>query len=60
MGTKAITDRVVALAIKKAAKRVCLDAQSLAGHSLHSGLATTAAGMARAKPASCARPATNR
>jgi hypothetical protein len=34
---------VVALAIKKAAKRVCLDAQSLAGHSLHSGLATTAA-----------------
>jgi site-specific recombinase XerD len=43
MGTKAITDRVVALTIKKAAERVGLDAQSLAGHSLRSGLATTAA-----------------
>ena len=43
MGTKAITDRVVALTIKKAAERVGLDAASLAGHSLRSGLATTAA-----------------
>jgi site-specific recombinase XerD len=43
MGTKAITDRVVALVIKKAAERVGIDAQSLAGHSLRSGLATTAA-----------------
>jgi site-specific recombinase XerD len=43
MGAKAITDRVVALTIKKAAERVGLDAQSLAGHSLRSGLATTAA-----------------
>jgi site-specific recombinase XerD len=43
MGTKAITDRVVALTIKKAAERVGIEAQSLAGHSLRSGLATTAA-----------------
>jgi site-specific recombinase XerD len=43
MGTKAITDRVVALTVKKAAERVGIDAQSLAGHSLRSGLATTAA-----------------
>jgi site-specific recombinase XerD len=43
MGTQSITDRVVALTIKKAAERVGLDAASLAGHSLRSGLATTAA-----------------
>jgi integrase len=43
MGTQAITDRVVALTVKKAAERVGLDAASLAGHSLRSGLATTAA-----------------
>jgi len=43
MGNKAITGRVVALTVKKAAERVGLDAQSLAGHSLRSGLATTAA-----------------
>jgi site-specific recombinase XerD len=43
MGTKAITGRVVALTIKKAAERVGIEAQSLAGHSLRSGLATTAA-----------------
>jgi site-specific recombinase XerD len=43
MGNKAITDRVVALTIKKAAERVGIEAQSLAGHSLRSGLATTAA-----------------
>jgi site-specific recombinase XerD len=43
MGTKAITDRVVALTVKKTAERAGIDAQSLAGHSLRSGLATTAA-----------------
>lgn len=43
MGSKGITDRVVALTIKKAAERVDIDAASLAGHSLRSGLATTAA-----------------
>jgi integrase len=43
MGTKAITGRVVALTIKKAAERVGIGAQSLAGHSLRSGLAMTAA-----------------
>jgi integrase len=43
MGNKAITGRVVALTIKKAAERVGIEAQSLAGHSLRSGLATTAA-----------------
>jgi site-specific recombinase XerD len=43
MGSKGITDRVVALTIKKAAERVGLDAASLAGHSLRSGLAATAA-----------------
>jgi integrase len=43
MGTKSITDRVVALTIKKAAERVGIETRSLAGHSLRSGLATTAA-----------------
>jgi integrase len=43
MGTEAITDRVVALTVKKAAERVGLDAAELAGHSLRAGLATTAA-----------------
>jgi site-specific recombinase XerD len=43
MGTKAITGRVVALTVKKAAERVGLEATELAGHSLRSGLATTAA-----------------
>jgi site-specific recombinase XerD len=42
MGTEAITDRVVALTIKKAAERVGLDAADLAGHSLRAGHATTA------------------
>jgi site-specific recombinase XerD len=42
MGTEAITDRVVALTIKKAAERVGLEAADLAGHSLRSGHATTA------------------
>ena len=43
MGTEAITDRVVALTVKKAAERVGLEAAELAGHSLRAGLATTAA-----------------
>jgi site-specific recombinase XerD len=43
MGTGAITDRAVALVIKKAAERVGIDANVLAGHSLRSGHATTAA-----------------
>jgi site-specific recombinase XerD len=43
MGDKAITDQVVALTIKKAAERVGIEARSLAGHSLRSGLVTTAA-----------------
>jgi hypothetical protein len=43
MDTHAITPQVVALVIKKAARRVGLDAAALAGHSLRSGLCTTAA-----------------
>jgi site-specific recombinase XerD len=43
MGDKAITDQVVAHIIKKAAERVGIEARSLAGQSLRSGLATTAA-----------------
>src|SRR5262249_18566917 len=43
MGTEAITDRVVALTVKKAAERVGIDADVLADHSLRSGHATTAA-----------------
>jgi site-specific recombinase XerD len=43
MGTEAITDRVVALTVKKAAERVGIDAGVLAGHSLRAGHATTAA-----------------
>ena len=35
-------DRVAALVIKKAAARVGIDAETLAGHSLRSGHATTA------------------
>jgi site-specific recombinase XerD len=42
MGTEAITDRVVALTVKKAAERAGLDADVLAGHSLRAGLATSA------------------
>jgi site-specific recombinase XerD len=42
MMSDAITDRVVALTVKKAAERVGLDADVLAGHSLRAGLATTA------------------
>jgi integrase len=38
-----ITDRVVALTVKQAAERVGIPADVLAGHSLRSGLATTAA-----------------
>jgi integrase len=39
----AITPQVVALVVKKAAERVGIDAAELSGHSLRSGLATTAA-----------------
>jgi site-specific recombinase XerD len=39
----ALTDRVIALVVKKAAARVGIDATELSGHSLRSGLATTAA-----------------
>jgi hypothetical protein len=48
MGTEAITDRVVALTVKKAAERMGLDAGVLAGHSLRAGLATTATATAQA------------
>jgi site-specific recombinase XerD len=43
MDTRAITPQVVALVVKRAARRVGLDATALAGHSLRSGLCTTAA-----------------
>jgi integrase len=43
MREKAITPQVVALIVKKAAERAGLDAAELSGHSLRSGLATTAA-----------------
>jgi site-specific recombinase XerD len=43
MGAEAITDRAVALVIKKAAERLGINADALAGHSLRSGHATTAA-----------------
>ena len=43
MGTKAITSQVVADIVKRSAERVGLDATELSGHSLRSGLATTAA-----------------
>jgi integrase len=43
MTGQAITSQVVALIVKRAAERVGLDPASLAGHSLRSGLATTAA-----------------
>jgi site-specific recombinase XerD len=43
MGTEVITDRAVALVIKKAAERVGIYANVLSGHSLRSGHATTAA-----------------
>ena len=43
MGDCGITPQVVALILKKAAERVGLDATELSGHSLRSGLATTAA-----------------
>jgi site-specific recombinase XerD len=39
----AITPQVVALVVKKAAERAGIDAAELSGHSLRSGLATTAA-----------------
>jgi integrase len=43
MMDNAITPQVVALIVKKAAERAGLDAAELSGHSLRSGLATTAA-----------------
>jgi site-specific recombinase XerD len=43
MGAKAITAQVVALVVKRAAERAGINATDLAGHSLRSGLATTAA-----------------
>jgi integrase len=43
MGDCGITPQVVALIVKKAAKRVGLAAAEFSGHSLRSGLATTAA-----------------
>jgi integrase len=42
MMADAITDRLVALTIKKAAERVGLEAADFAGHSLRAGHATTA------------------
>ena len=53
-----ITDQIVARIVKKSAERVGIPADVLAGHSLRSGLATTAARTARARPASCGRPVT--
>jgi site-specific recombinase XerD len=43
MGTKAISPQTVALVVKHAAERAGIDSACLAGHSLRSGLATTAA-----------------
>lgn len=43
VGKTAITPHAVALIVKLAAKRVGLDAQAFAGHSLRAGLATSAA-----------------
>jgi site-specific recombinase XerD len=43
MGTGAISPQTVALIVKRAAERAGIDAADLAGHSLRSGLATTAA-----------------
>jgi site-specific recombinase XerD len=43
MGTSAISPQVVALVLKRAAERAGIDSAELAGHSLRSGLATTAA-----------------
>jgi integrase len=43
MGRRAITDQVVADIVKRSAERVGIDATELSGHSLRSGLATTAA-----------------
>jgi site-specific recombinase XerD len=43
MGDRAISPQTVALVVKRAAERVGLDSGELAGHSLRSGLATTAA-----------------
>jgi site-specific recombinase XerD len=43
MGANAISAQVVALIVKRAAERAGIDAADLAGHSLRSGLATTAA-----------------
>jgi site-specific recombinase XerD len=43
MGTGAISAQTVALIVKQAAERAGIDSAELAGHSLRSGLATTAA-----------------
>jgi integrase len=43
MGERAISPQAVALIVKRAAERAGIDATDLAGHSLRSGLATTAA-----------------
>jgi integrase len=43
MGGRGITPQVVALVVKKAAGRAGIDASEFSGHSLRSGLATTAA-----------------
>jgi site-specific recombinase XerD len=43
MGAGAISAQVVALIVKRAAERAGIDSTNLAGHSLRSGLATTAA-----------------
>jgi site-specific recombinase XerD len=43
MGARAISPQTVALAVKRAAERAGIDSAELAGHSLRSGLATTAA-----------------
>jgi len=43
VGDKAITPHAVALVVKAAAERIGLDADAFAGHSLRSGLATSAA-----------------
>jgi site-specific recombinase XerD len=43
MGSKGITDQVVADIVKRAAERAGIDAAGLSGHSLRSGLATSAA-----------------
>lgn len=43
MSKRRVTDRVVALVVKRAARAAGLDSADLAGHSLRSGLATSAA-----------------